>query len=430
MNLFTAETGNGWASAVGPVRSRRGTKRAPTPLLILEDRRMTLATADGVVSGPSPLSVPHGNRIVLKLEHLHRYNPTGSLYDRLYPFLLEHYSRAGVIVPGRTPLIECSVGNAGAAFAWACREAGFSDYRLILPADIYAPRIEIAKSLGAQVLHSPPDVGPWGYVQMIQELAFRRVNDGPPHESRLFPISKIRNVPEQPYARFVDEALGAMRAAGVPRIDHFVFGVGAGNTISMVGKNLKRRAGRTVVHCAEFAERAFTALLRDGRRPAIGGTWADPAYIAGTIHGVPLEKLHLDLSVIDTVCAYAHDVRDGALGVLNDVLGLEAGRSSALVWAGVWDLAQRVQGQTIFSIIFDGLAKYSDTASPCTDMTLEPLRGLVPVHVSECQVQDSMAGRDLAAERPGLRMIAEQVQSRWRTLSGQVHASMPIAVPA
>lgn len=340
---------------------------------------MLLVTCDGIRRAPSSLTIPNANRIVLKLEHLHRYNPTGSLYDRLYPVLLEFYTRSGVIVPGRTPLIECSVGNAGAAFAWACREAGFTDYRLILPADIYAPRVDIARALGAHVLFSPPEIGPWGYVQMIENLAFRRVKDGPPRVSRLLPISKIKNIPEAPYTQLVDEALGALSVFGKPRIDHFVFGIGAGNTISLVGRSVKRRCRGSLVHCAEFKERAFASILRSGQRPPLGGCWVDPAYIAGTIHGVPLEKLNLDLSVIDTVRGYAHEERDAALVMLNDVLGIEAGRSSALIWAGVWNLATRVRGQTIMSIIFDGMSKYSHERLPCVDVTLDPLRGLIPV---------------------------------------------------
>jgi len=394
---------------------------------------MALVTSDGVRRGPSPLAIPNGNRIVLKLEHLHRYNPTGSLYDRLYPALLEYYTRSASIVPGRTPLVECSVGNAGAAFAWACREAGFIDYRLILPADIYTPRVEIARTLGAQILFSPADVGPWGYVQMIEDLAFRRVKDGPPRESRLFPISKIRNVPEAPYALLVDEALGVLRLCGTPNVDHFVFGIGAGNTISLVGRSVKRRSRDALVHCVEFEERAFAAILREGRRPPVGGSWVDPAYIAGTIHGVPLEKLNLDVSVIDTVRAYAHEERDGALRVLNHVLGIEAGRASASVWAGVWDLATRVQGQTIMSIIFDGLSKYSDEALPCVDMTLDPLQGLTPVHAASDVSNISESVTDLVACNAGLEqreLRKPAAPSLWSPSSTISHAMRSVAVLA
>ena len=68
------------------------------------------------------LHLPYGNRIFVKEEFR---NPTGSHYDRVYIHLLKEIEKEGKIVPGVTPLIETSSGNAGSSFAWLCRELGY-----------------------------------------------------------------------------------------------------------------------------------------------------------------------------------------------------------------------------------------------------------------------------------------------------------------
>src|SRR5688572_25094453 len=65
------------------------------------------------------IEVPNGNKIFAKEEY---QNPTGSHYDRVYPYLLYEAEKRGVISPSTTTIVENSSGNAGASAAWACRE--------------------------------------------------------------------------------------------------------------------------------------------------------------------------------------------------------------------------------------------------------------------------------------------------------------------
>jgi len=341
-----------------------------TPTLVLESERMTLIKGTEIRSISAPVRIPGNNRVVLKLEHLRRFNPTGSAYDRLYPHLIRDLELRGTI-HAATPLIECSVGNAGAAFAWACRELGYSNYSVILPTDIYSARIRTVRDLGAKIIFSPPDVGPAGYVQLIEDLAFKRPQGDRNVPDRTIPVSKIARTPVAPYSRLADEVLSSLAAAGVPTVDTFVFGVGSGNTISGVGAAVKERNTGTKVVCAEFIERPYVKVIKEGRTPPIGGTWIDTAYIAGTIHGVTPDKLNLDVAVIDDVMVFGREDRDEALDVLNATLGLRAGRTSALAWAAVWEMTRRVTDQTILTIIFDDLAKYELFAPPAYDVFLD-----------------------------------------------------------
>lgn len=360
-----------------------------SPLLVLVGNQIVLVRHGHVASCASPVHIPNGNRIVLKLEHLRAFNPTGSLYDRLYSVLLERYEHELHLRPDQ-PLIEGSVGNAGAAFAWACRDRGYSDYSVIIPEDIHKPRIDLLHQLGSRTILSPPDIGPAGYVDLLERFAFRRCRpNGERLAHRLIPITKIRRVSALPYNQLVLEVIRDLDLLGDSRVDRFVFGVGSGNTISFVGRAIKA-ARRTTIECTEFAERPFVELLKTGSAPPVGGFWIDKDFIAGTIHGVAYEKLNLDLQVIDTVSLCSRREREDALTAL-DALAIGAGRTSATAWAAAWKVACRVRNQTIFTIIFDDMSKYDSTVEPAKDIELTSV-GLRCICTTDSDRRSFLAG--------------------------------------
>lgn len=99
--------------------------------------------------------VPNGNRIFFKEEYR---NPTGSHYDRVMVRLLRGLEEEGRIEPGRTPLIETSIGGSGASFAWVCRVLGYK-CRIIIPADIPSSRMFQIESYSAEIILSPAGQG-------------------------------------------------------------------------------------------------------------------------------------------------------------------------------------------------------------------------------------------------------------------------------
>src|SRR5215212_2380943 len=86
----------------------------------------------------SRIAVPHGNRIWAKEEF---HNPTESAFDRVYPGLFQLLEERGSIVPFVTPVIECSLGNAGASFAWTAKQLGYKA-TVITNADTPPARIQ------------------------------------------------------------------------------------------------------------------------------------------------------------------------------------------------------------------------------------------------------------------------------------------------
>ncbi len=347
-----------------------------TPLLVLYNKTMWVHRPENQIAGCEiyrlPFSIPNNNRIVLKLEHLTKYLPTGSLYDRLYPYLFRHYEGAGYISPESTPLLEGSVGNAGAAFAYTAKILGYQKYTVLLPEDIYPSRIDQIRKLGAEVIFSPKNTAELGYIEIMEDMirhawhGKRRLRGD---LDRLFPISKVLRVPNEPYARIVSEVVRALVAMGLPtNIDYFLFGVGAGNTISEIGRSLKaRQSSVTKVIACEFQEHPFVSLLKKGKRPPVGGSWPS-GQIAETISGVPFEKLNLDLGIVDDVMGINASERDIGRKLANEDLGIFAGRPTGGLVSGVLKMAEQVSDKNIFTIVFDSIAKYQQLYEPVWDI--------------------------------------------------------------
>ncbi len=345
--------------------------RKPTPLAILTNKRLRIVFGDLSVSDPISVDVPipHGNRILLKLEHLAETSPTGSFYDRVFPWLFLRAEADGFIRPSRTPLIEASVGNAGAAFAYVARELGYKNPIVLLPEDIYGARKQQIIKLGADVRYSPPKIGPIGYIRMLESmLADDWQKHGRPRKGgrSLYAISKIRKVSHRPYRVFLHEVLLQLYTARTNHgidisasVDAFAFGVGSGNTISKVGLAVKRENPEALVLVGEHEDRPFVRRLLDGEEPDRNPNWPEPDWPATTIHGVPLRKLSLNLGVIDDVILLSREERESAWSLANDELGLCAGRPGGGSLAAALRTADEVQNKNILTIIFDSVHKYA-----------------------------------------------------------------------
>lgn len=348
--------------------------RERSPLVVLTNNRLRVVFGDLSVSDPVPvnLPVPHGNRILLKLEHSAETSPTGSFYDRIYPWLFLRAEAEGFIHPDRTPIIEASVGNAGAAFAYVARELGYRRPIVLLPEDIYGARKQQILDLGADVRYSPPRIGPIGYIHMLERMLAEDWREhGRPRKGgkSLYAISKIRKVPNLPYALFVHEVMLQLKTLSkaldaesewAPRVDAFVFGVGSGGTVSEVGRAVKRLNPNAKVLVCEHLERPFVDRYKHDSVPSSIPEWPEPDWPATTIHGVPLKKLQLDLDVINDVILVSPRRRRLGRRAVNREMVLFAGRPSGGVFASTLQLASRVANQTILAMVFDHAAKYGN----------------------------------------------------------------------
>lgn len=366
--------------------SRLIEKRQATPLAVIEGNVFTLCRDGRCWSWAIPWKFPNGNRLILKLEHLSKYNPSGSLYDRLYPYLFRQWEERGFIRPGEngTPVIECSAGNAGAAFCHTAAKLGYRNHTILVPRDIYPARIEQVASFGGNVKLSPSGMGELGYIRMIEEL-LSKDSKGKGRLgrdlSRMFPVTNTIRIPNEPYANLVREVKHTLELTQFPkRIDAFVFGIGAGNTISQVSLALRAMQNAPVdVQVVEFKECPFVADLLVGRRPPTIGGWPS-GDMGGTIFGVPLEKLNLRLEVINGVLPLSPQEREEGRALASEALGLCSGRPTGMVVFGALKLARKVHNKQILGIVFDSIAKYEEHYDAVMDVDF--MRG-VPIRFSD-----------------------------------------------
>ncbi|WP_245927808.1 PLP-dependent cysteine synthase family protein [Mucilaginibacter oryzae] len=180
--------------------------------------------------------------IYVKCEH---YNLTGSVKDRMALYILYKAYQNGNIASGDT-IIEATSGNTGIAFAAIGRALGH-DVKIIMPNWLSKERMDIIKSMGAEVLLISKEQGGFlGSIKLSEELAanggvflpqqFENLYNAEAHEMTTGP-----------------EIWEQLVGLGL-KPDAFVAGVGTGGTIMGVGKYLKMMNPEAEIHPLEPAE--------------------------------------------------------------------------------------------------------------------------------------------------------------------------------
>lgn len=297
--------------------------------------------------------VPNGNRIWLKAEFT---NPTGSIYDRIYPTLIKDAENRCLILPGVTPLIEVSAGNAGAAFARCCRASGYTDYTVVTPADAPKPRMDHMTSLGARLVFGPAGLYAKGCIAVLEEiLAQDKIDKGGKMGDdfrRLYCPSKISPLTLSSYARIVDEIYEDGQS-----IDIFVGVVGSGGSLSGIGRRLKQINRLAKVVAVDPIETPMVSGFLCNGRPVDSPRLLHALYGAG-LFGVPLEKLNLDLSVIDDVRLVTTQEWQQGRAILIEQEGLDVGRTSGAAVIKALEIACRVANKNILVVLYDAGWKY------------------------------------------------------------------------
>jgi cysteine synthase A len=182
-------------------------------------------------------------KIYVKCEH---YNLTGSIKDRVALFTLSNAYKENRIKPG-DKIIEATSGNTGIAFAAIGKAVGH-EVKIIMPDWLSKERIDIIKSLGAEVILVSKEQGGFlGSIKLAEDMAMEN-----PH---IFLPRQFENT---------DNALAHEQTTGVEiweqlRLnnlvpDAFIAGVGTGGTIMGAGRYLRRQNPDIKIHPLEPAE--------------------------------------------------------------------------------------------------------------------------------------------------------------------------------
>ncbi|MDP1623531.1 MAG: PLP-dependent cysteine synthase family protein [Bacteroidales bacterium] len=181
--------------------------------------------------------------IYAKSEH---YNVTGSIKDRMALYILERAYVDNLIKPGDT-IVEATSGNTGIAFSAIGKALGHK-VRIIMPDWMSKERVDIIKSLGAQIIPVSKEQGGFlGSIRMSEEIAARETDIFLP---RQFSNEANAETHEKTTGPEIWYQLGYQ---GITP-DAFVAGVGTGGTVMGVGRFLKSLNAAIKIHPLEPAE--------------------------------------------------------------------------------------------------------------------------------------------------------------------------------
>ncbi len=156
-----------------------------------------------------------------------RFNPGGSIKDRIGLAMIEEAEKAGVLKEG-TVIIEPTSGNTGIGLAQAAAVKG---YRLILtmPESMSIERRRLLAALGAELVLTPKENGMGGAIAKASELAEETANSWIPQQFN-----------NQANAQVHRDTTAQEILADFPEgLDYMITGVGTGGHITGCAEVLK-----------------------------------------------------------------------------------------------------------------------------------------------------------------------------------------------
>jgi cysteine synthase len=174
------------------------------------------------------------------------YNLTGSIKDRMALYILQKSYELNLIKPGNI-IVEATSGNTGISFSAIGKALGHQ-VKIIMPDWLSKERIDIIKSLGAEVvLISKAEGGFLGSIALSEKMANENEN--------IFLPKQFENIynPEAHEKTTAKEIWMQLQSIDLTP-DAFVAGVGTGGTIMGVGRYLKKRNKAIKIHPLEPKE--------------------------------------------------------------------------------------------------------------------------------------------------------------------------------
>lgn len=267
-----------------------------------------------------------------------KYNPAGSVKDRVALEMIEDAESKGLLKKGST-IIEPTSGNTGIGLAYVGKEKG---YRVVLtmPESMSIERRNNLKSYGAELVLTEASKGMKGAIARAKELN-EEIKDS-------IILGQFDN-PANPKAHY--KTTGPEIYSQIDgKIDVFVAGVGTGGTISGVGKYLKEKDKKIRIVAVEPIS-----------SPMISKGEAGPHQIQGI--GAGFIPNTLDRSVIDEVITVSNDDAF-EFGKLHNKLEKDGvGISSGAALAAAIRLAQKEEyNNKVIVVLFpDGIDRYLST---------------------------------------------------------------------
>ncbi|HKX18693.1 MAG TPA: cysteine synthase A [bacterium] len=267
------------------------------------------------------------------------FGPSGSVKDRILPFLVAEAERRGELRPGMI-MIEGTTGNTGIATAMVGAAKGYRVI-IVMPAGMSRERQDVIRAYGAELVLTPGGESDVDLVlDQVRELKAR-------HEGEIWEVGQFTNADNVRAHRQTTGPEIWEQTEG--RVDAFVASQGTGGTLTGVSAYLKERRPDMLSFAVEPAECAILA----------GRGWG-PHRIEGIGDGFIPEVL--DLQWVDGVVTVSSD---GAIAMARRLAreeGIFCGISSGCNVAACVKLAQRYPKlKTIVTMINDNGLRYLTT---------------------------------------------------------------------
>ena len=109
------------------------------------------------------------NKKVKVYAKLERYNPAGSVKDRIAKYMIEYGEKEGLLTKDKI-VIEPTSGNTGIALAMVCAVKGYR-LELVMPETMSMERRKILTAFGAKIILSEGSKGMDGAIDLAEEMA-------------------------------------------------------------------------------------------------------------------------------------------------------------------------------------------------------------------------------------------------------------------
>ncbi len=182
------------------------------------------------------------SNILAKLE---RFNPGGSVKDRVARTMIEEAEKRGDLQPGSV-IIEPTSGNTGIGLALISSIRGYRAI-IVMPETMSVERQKLMTAFGAELVLTDGSKGMAGAIEKANELAMHIPNSFIPQQFSNFDNSKAHYMTTGP--EIYRDTDG--------KVDVFISAIGTGGTLTGTGKYLKEKNQNIKIIGIEPASSAF-----------------------------------------------------------------------------------------------------------------------------------------------------------------------------
>jgi cysteine synthase len=205
---------------------------------------------------------------------LERYNPGGSIKDRIGLGMIEDAEKRGILKPGSV-IIEPTSGNTGIGLALAAAVKGYQII-LVMPESFSIERRRLMAAYGARFELTPREKGMNGALEKADELLKSIPNAWIPSQ-----FDNPANV--DTHSKYTAQEIINDFPEG---FDYFITGVGTGGHLSGVGSVLKKKFSKLKVFAVEPEASPFISKKQFAPHPIQG---IAPNFIPKNLHSKILD---------------------------------------------------------------------------------------------------------------------------------------------